>query len=142
MARTKGTMGIERYMDKYSRRIKTDKMPSKELKKGDWKKYDLKEYEKKIKQEEQVQFGLGNLHMLLGIICETTYWMKLIMNNFKGNGFYETEYMRLNRIRSKARELYIKRCGDQEIKKFPELMEPVDKELDKEDCVLLHFNLI
>lgn len=140
MARTKGSLGIEYYMKKCKGKIKEGKVPIKELSKGDWKRYDTRKMQSKI--EKMRMKRLIDLGRLMKIACKTTCWMRFLKENMKERqpGFYETEYMRLNRIRKQVVRIYRVEFGGSEMDKYPELIEPVDKEFDEEGWTTLHFN--
>ena len=109
MARTKGSLGIEYYMKKCRTKIKEGKVPVKELSKGDWKRYDTRKMEDKIKKMRTKR--LMDLGRLMKMVCKTTCWMQFLKENMKERQpeFYEIEYMRLNRIRReviKLKELF------------------------------------
>lgn len=140
MARIKGSLGVEYYMKNCKEKIKEGKVPAKELGKSDWKKYDTRKMEAKIKKMRMKR--LIDLGRLMKMACKTTYWMQFLKDNMKDTqpGFYETEYTRLNRIRRQVIKIYKEEFGGKEMDKYPELMEPVDKEFDEEGSITLNFN--
>ena len=140
MARVKGSLGVEYYMKKCKGKIREGKVPVKELSKGEWKKYDTRKMQAKI--EKMRMKRLIDLGRLMKIACKTTCWMRFLKANMKERqpGFYETEYMRLNRIRKEVVRIYREEFGGSEMDRYPELIEPVDKEIDEEGWITLHFN--
>lgn len=140
MARTKGSLGIKYYMRRCREKIEKGKLPIKELSKGEWKRYDTSKMEEKIgRMREKRLIDLGKL---MKMACKTTCWMQFLKENMKERqpGWYETEYMRLNRIRERVIRIYKEEFGGKEMDKYSELIEPVDKEIDEEGGITLHFN--
>lgn len=140
MARVKGSPGVNYCMKKYDKKMKSGKIPIKEISKNEWKKYDIKKMENQIKKMRMKR--LMNLSLLIKLACKTTKWMEFLKMNIKEiePGYYETEYMCLNRIRKQVIKIYKEEFGGTEIDKYPELIEPVDKDIDEEGYSTLHFN--
>jgi len=140
MARTKGSLGVKYYMNQCREKIEKGKVPVKELSKNGWKRYDTSKMEEKLRRMHEKR--LIDLGRLMKMVCKTTCWMQFLKENMKERqpGWYETEYMRLNRIRKWVIRIYKEEFGGKEMDKYPELIEPIDKEIDEEGEITLHFN--
>ena len=140
MARTKGSFGVKYYMKQCREKIKCGKVPIKELSSGEWKKYDTGKMEEKIRKMREKR--MIDLKRLMKLVCKTTCWMQYLKENLKESqpGFYETEYVRLNRIREQVIRIYREEFGGTEMDQYSELVDPVDKEIDEEGWTTLHFN--
>lgn len=140
MARTKGSLPVEIYMKKYKSKTIPKKISIKELSKGFVRKYDINKMEEKL--NKMLRKNLMDLNLLKKLACKTTCWMEYIKVIYKENypGYYENEYSKLNRIRNRVLYIYRKVYGGKELDQYPELIEPVDKYLDEEGGITLHFN--